>query len=544
MTEAPVAQPPRGAATANAAELSGAARHAVESCPICEETRRRYLFVIHGLPVAQCRGCGLILLYPPPAESELREFYSKALGERDPRRVTPDSKTESEAARRYRHLLAEMGVERGRILLVAPPGHPFAAQARTKGARIDHELSIDEVESRPLSNDAYDAAVVLYQLEKASCPLTALRRIHAALHPDGILLLAVPSLDSWPARTLGTAWTEWRPENRFYFNQTTLHSLLLRAGFGNVWQEPDRRIYTLSHIRERAVAFPRTLLTRLVRLAYRLAPPPARRLRLRVATSGMIVTAQRVAPREIPLVSIVVPAYNEAATFAQLMDALLEKRFSGADKEIIIVESNSRDGTRELALRYAEHPEVRLVLEDRPRGKGHAVRTGFARARGDIVMIQDADLEYDLNDYDALLEPLLSRRALFVLGARHGGAWKMRRFTEQRLLARVMNTAHLFFTGLINVLYRQRLVDPFTMFKLLRRDCLYGLELTCNRFDFDHELVIKLVKKGCRPLEIPVNYRSRSFSEGKKVSFLRDPLTWLWVDLKHVFTGLPRPQRR
>ena len=146
------------------------------------------------------------------------------------------------------------------------------------------------------------------------------------------------------------------------------------------------------------------------------------------------------------------------------------------------------------------------MLQDRPRGKGHAVREGFRHATGDIVLIQDADLEYDLDDYDALLAPILSHRALFVLGTRHAGHWKMRQFAKQKVLSAGLNLGHAFFTGLINVLFRQNMTDPFTMFKVFRRDCLFGLEFQCNRFDFDHELVIKLVRKGYRPLEIPVNY--------------------------------------
>src|SRR5258707_1277373 len=106
------------------------------------------------------------------------------------------------------------------------------------------------------------------------------------------------------------------------------------------------------------------------------------------------------------------------------MDALIQKQIPGVDREIIIVESNSKDGTREIAQSYAAHPEVSVILEERPRGKGHAVREGFRQATGDILMIQDADLEYDLNDYDSLLAPLIAYRALFVLGARHGGDWK------------------------------------------------------------------------------------------------------------------------
>jgi hypothetical protein len=103
----------------------------------------------------------------------------------------------------------------------------------------------------------------------------------------------------------------------------------------------------------------------------------------------------------------------------------------------------------------------------------------------------------------------------------------MRQFTRQHGLSLFVNLGHWFFATLINVLFFQRLRDPFTMFKVFRRDCLYALEFECNRFDFDFELLIKLIRKGCQPIELPVNYRSRSFKEGKKVRMFRDPPTWL-----------------
>jgi glycosyltransferase involved in cell wall biosynthesis len=228
--------------------------------------------------------------------------------------------------------------------------------------------------------------------------------------------------------------------------------------------------------------------------------------------------------------SVIVPAYNEAGTFDTLVQGLLGKQLPGMDIEVVIVESNSTDGTRRMARCYRHHPRVKLLLEDRPRGKGHAVRTGLRQATGDFILIQDADLEYDLDDYEALLEPLRQGRASFVLGARHGGsAFKMRRFEKQKLLSAFLNAGHLLFTALVNVLFGLRLSDPFTMFKVFRRDCLAGLTFECNRFDFDFELLIKLVRRGHMPLEIPVNYRSRSFRQGKKVSMLRDPWTWLWA---------------
>ena len=239
------------------------------------------------------------------------------------------------------------------------------------------------------------------------------------------------------------------------------------------------------------------------------------------------------------VLSVVVPIYNEAATVRVALDAILAKEVPGWRLEIILVESNSTDGTRDIVRTYGTHPRVKLLLEDRPRGKGHAVRAGFAHATGDVILIQDADLEYDLNDYDVLLAPLAAGRQSFVLGSRHGtGGWAIRQFSDQPLQALILNCAHWGFTLLINGSLGIWLRDPFTMYKVFRRDCLADLRFECNRFDFDWELLIKLVRKGHRPIEIPISYKSRSFKEGKKISMFRDPITWLWALAKFRFQRL------
>ena len=234
--------------------------------------------------------------------------------------------------------------------------------------------------------------------------------------------------------------------------------------------------------------------------------------------------------------SVIVPIYNEAATVRQSLDAILAKTVPGWTLQIIMVESNSTDGTRSIVQTYAAHPRVKLILEDRPRGKGHAVRAGLAHATGDVILIQDADLEYDLDDYDILLAPLAAGRQEFVLGSRHGeGGWAIRKFSDQPFQALILNLAHWGFTLLINVALFIWLKDPFTMYKVFRRECFEGLTFECNRFDFDWELLIKLIRSGHRPIEIPVSYKSRSFKEGKKISMFRDPVTWLWALAKFRF---------
>jgi glycosyltransferase involved in cell wall biosynthesis len=237
---------------------------------------------------------------------------------------------------------------------------------------------------------------------------------------------------------------------------------------------------------------------------------------------------------KLRVLSVVVPVFNERATAQESLDAIVAKTIPGWELEIILVESNSTDGTRDIVLGYKDHPRVKIVLEDQPRGKGHAVRAGFKHATGEVLLIQDADLEYDLADYDVLLAPIAAGRQEFVLGSRHGaGGWAMRKFDDQPLHALLLNTAHWTFTLMINVSLGIWLRDPFTMYKVFRRDCLDGLTFECNRFDFDWELLIKLVRKGHRPIEIPISYKSRSFKEGKKITMFRDPLTWMWALVKY-----------
>lgn len=226
--------------------------------------------------------------------------------------------------------------------------------------------------------------------------------------------------------------------------------------------------------------------------------------------------------------SVIVPIFNEVASAREVLENITAKRIDGLEVEVIIVESNSVDGTREIVDSFASTPGVRVLYEEKAEGKGHAVRAGLGVATGDILLIQDADLEYSLDDYDKLLAPILEGRADFVLGTRHTkGDWQMRKFNTNNHIAWLFNLAHWTFTAALNLTLGTKMTDPFTMYKVFRKECLDGIELECNRFDLDWELVIKLARAGHKPVEIPVQYKSRDFKEGKKISILRDPPTWM-----------------
>ena len=375
-------------------------------------------------------------------------------------------------------ILRERGVTEGSSVLLLTDGPPLPHGHQ----RVPHYQLMRGLvgEAAVLASRGGFAAVVL---NLPDTRMNGLERILAAIAPvlpQGVTLVA----------TLG--------ERRV--DRDSAHLLLLRSGYDRVWIHSHRRTLCVSATRAAAANAARTC-------------------------------------------SIIVPVYNEKNTFPELMRMLLAKPLDhlGLEREIILVESNSTDGSRELVTGFATTPGVKILYQDRPRGKGNAVRAGLAVATGDIVLIQDADLEYNVNDYDVLLEPLLAGRAAFVLGARHGGRLRMRRFQEQKVLGEALNVAHVLLAGFINVLYGQSMKDPFTMFKVFRRECIYGLQFECNKFDFDHELVIKLVLKGYRPLEIPVNYCARSFKQGKKISFFRDPPGLIAADLKYRLRRL-RPR--
>ncbi|MDH3470884.1 MAG: glycosyltransferase family 2 protein [Acidimicrobiia bacterium] len=236
--------------------------------------------------------------------------------------------------------------------------------------------------------------------------------------------------------------------------------------------------------------------------------------------------------------SVILAAYDEEATIAEVIDSVLAVSLPDrVELELIIVESNSSDDTRDLVSKYTD-PRVSLVLQDEPRGKGHAVRQGLRHVTGDIVLIQDGDLEYSVADYPALIEPILQGRTQFVLGSRHVKGRPMRDFADAKLTSRILNAGHWIFTGLFNLLYGTRLRDPFTMYKVFRTECIHGLEFVANRFDFDYELVAKLVRRGYQPLEVPVIYHSRGFDAGKKVRPIRDPLTWIVALFRFRFSKL------
>ena len=232
--------------------------------------------------------------------------------------------------------------------------------------------------------------------------------------------------------------------------------------------------------------------------------------------------------RRDKLLSVIVPLYNEEATAGLLLDKLLNRKWN-MPVEFVIVESNSRDRTREIAMQYKDREDVVLVLEDKPGGKGNGVLNGIKHASGNYIAIQDGDLEYDVEDYDKLLKPLINDETLFVLGSRYNkDDWHMRKFSGSRAwLAEYLNLGQTLLTWLLNTACGCRLQDPFTMYKIFHRDCMYGVNFVGGNFGLDWELVIRFIRKGYVPVELPISYKARSYEEGKHIALIGTPIEGL-----------------
>jgi glycosyltransferase involved in cell wall biosynthesis len=206
--------------------------------------------------------------------------------------------------------------------------------------------------------------------------------------------------------------------------------------------------------------------------------------------------------------SVVIPVYNEIQTIRPVLDRV---RASPFDKEIILVDDGSTDGSREF-LASLDDPAIVVVLQERNQGKGAALRAGFDRASGDIVVIQDADLEYDPVDYPRLLGPILEDKADVVFGSRFGGE-------AHRVLLFWHYVGTRFLTTLSNMFTNLNLSDMETGYKVFRRSILERLRLKANRFGFEPEFTAKIARLGYRVYEVSISYHGRGYDAGKKISW-------------------------
>ena len=220
--------------------------------------------------------------------------------------------------------------------------------------------------------------------------------------------------------------------------------------------------------------------------------------------------------------SIIIPAYNEIDTIPEVLERVRAQPF---DKEIIVADDCSTDGTREF---LEAQPDVKLVENPRNIGKGASIRKALELVTGDIVLVQDADLEYDPDDYAALIRPIVEGKADMVYGTR---------FARGKPRMRLVNyIANRIFAFLATMLFRTRVTDEATCYKAFRAEVIKSLSLRCRRFEFCPEVTARLLKRGYRYAEVPVSYEARTLAQGKKIRWY-DGVECIWALIKYRFLG-------
>jgi glycosyltransferase involved in cell wall biosynthesis len=225
-----------------------------------------------------------------------------------------------------------------------------------------------------------------------------------------------------------------------------------------------------------------------------------------------------------PLLSVVMPAYNEEATIEEIVRRVLAVPIR---TELIIVDDGSKDRTREILTRLSQELPIKVIFQPANAGKGAALRRGFQEVTGDLVVIQDADLEYSPEEFPELIELICQGRADVVYGSRFLGRHRVFMFSHY--------VGNVIVTFCTNVLYNTMLSDMETCYKVMRTEVLRSFTLDSNGFGIEPEMTAKIFKRGYRVYEVPITYDGRGYDEGKKITW-RDGFVALWVLLKYRFT--------
>jgi len=222
--------------------------------------------------------------------------------------------------------------------------------------------------------------------------------------------------------------------------------------------------------------------------------------------------------------SVIIPIYNEVESLREIIKRVQDTQLAW---EIVLVDDGSIDGTRDILKELDGKDNIRVVLHEKNQGKGAAVRTGFDAAKGDVLLIQDADLEYDPRDYPTLLKPLEEGIADVVYGSRFLGG-------PRRVVMFWHMVANYLLTFMTNILYNTILSDMETGYKLFRKEVIEGMTIHAKRFDFEPEFTAKVLKRKYRIYEVPISFNPRDYSEGKKIK-LKDAFEAVWTLLKYRF---------
>ena len=227
--------------------------------------------------------------------------------------------------------------------------------------------------------------------------------------------------------------------------------------------------------------------------------------------------------------TVIIPVYNEEKSIIQVIDKVKNVKLNEVEKEIIVVDDFSTDSTKEL-LEKLKDSSIKIFFHQKNLGKGAAIRTALKHATGDIILIQDADLEYDPIEYKKLLNPIIEDGAKVVYGSRIEVIRK-----NLKNMYKVHYIGNMFLTFMTNLLYGAKITDMETGYKVFRKEVFNDMKLKAKRFDFEPEITAKILKKGHKIIEVPINFMGRKFDEGKKITW-KDGVKDMYYLIKYRFT--------
>ena len=227
--------------------------------------------------------------------------------------------------------------------------------------------------------------------------------------------------------------------------------------------------------------------------------------------------------------SIIIPVYNEEKTISEIINKVKKAKLGNIIKEIIVIDDSSTDNTKKI-LSKIKDKKIKIFFHQKNQGKGCAIRTGLNHATGDIILIQDADLEYDPKEYQKLLAPILENKTKVVYGSRLERIRK-----DLKNMYKLHYIGNIFLTITTNLLYGAKITDMETGYKVFRKEVIDNIRLKAKRFDFEPEITAKMLKRGYKIKEVPIDFLARKFDEGKKITW-RDGLKALYYLIKYRFT--------
>jgi len=227
--------------------------------------------------------------------------------------------------------------------------------------------------------------------------------------------------------------------------------------------------------------------------------------------------------------SVIIPVFNEVKTISEIINKVKKVNLKNIKKEIIVVDDFSTDGTKEI-LSKLDGKGIKTLFHQKNRGKGAAIRTALKHVTGDIILIQDADLEYDPEEYEKLLKPIIENRTKVVYGSRLEAIRK-----NLKKMYKIHYFGNVFLTLMTNIVYGEKITDMETGYKVFRKEVIKDMKLRAKRFDFEPEITAKIIKRGYKIIEVPINFYGRKFKEGKKITW-KDGIKALYYLIKYRFT--------